>query len=323
MGRTSVRASEFVESIIFEKGLAKVDLAGNIKRGDAARKAPRLNMFFTKIINGDNFLTTDGKHVKIRPEKDVLDNIKVGNIPNDLPLYPEGTIKLSKLEKTPEFGGEAVEKRLAAERKAMTELGRLIEVVKQDRPYILLNIGGKIIHAATVSNTPGFPKSDFEIYDENGKSVAWISHKDGSPANPKKFGQWAGVSHYISHPEVYDFVESVRKRFPEGMPKGSTAIFRQIVDNDLKMKAVYGSHVGSDVFGIHNVNTVLQGPISIKQDGDHYVLTALKEFKNSSELPYEYTPVLIARYTSDRNDQRIPHTRMSIYPLFGRKIKEE
>jgi hypothetical protein len=323
MGRKIMRAHEFLESIILEKGLAKVDLAGSIKRGDVARKAPRLHMFLNKIINGENFLTTDGKHVKIRPEADVLDKIKVGNIPNDLPLYPEGTIKLSKLEKTPEFGGEDAEKRLAAERKAMTELGKLIEIVKEDRPYILLNVGGKIVHAATVANTPGTPKSDFEIYDENGKSVAWISHKDGSPANPKKFGQWAGVSHYISHPEVSDFVETIRKRFPEGMPKGTTAIHRQIVDNDLKMKAVYGSNVGSDIFGIHNVNTVLQGPMSIKQEGDHYILTALKEFINGSELPYEYTPILIARYTSDRNDQQIPHTRMSIYPLFGRKVQEE
>ena len=307
------------ETTINEKSLAKLDLTGSEEKGDVERKASRLLRFIEKIKNSEDFLTTKGDTVKIEPSAELIASISNKLVPNILPLVGGGQIKLSELEKTPDLGGEATGKRLGKEQAAMSSLNKQIEYLKGDQPYISLKVGDEIVNAASVINTPGTPKSDFEIIDENGDSVAWISHKDGSPAEPTKFGQWAGLSNFSSHIEVRRFVEMVRSRYPDGMPRGATALAKTISDENLQKQGVYGKNFGDANYGINNVTTVLQGPVKVEEDGDVYKIVALAEFKNGQELPESYTPIFVARYISDRSDFGVPHTRMSVYPMFGRK----
>ena len=306
------------EEELSEKALAKKDLVGDPAKGDVERKQPRLKAFVEKIRLNGEFTTVDGKTVTIKNDPKLISQIESGDIPALLPTADGGSVKLNQLEKTKEFGGEESGKRLKAEQDEIASLNDQIESLKAGAAYIMLTVGDQTVKAAGVINTPGTPKSDFEIVDETGKSVAWISHKDGSPADPKKFGQWAGLSSFADHPEVKAFVESVRKRYPEGLPKGATAMARTISDDDLQKRGMYGKDFGK-ALGINNVTTILQGPVKIVKQGDGHKLTALAEFVNGEEVPESYTPIFVARYISDRGDFGSPHTRMSIYPMFGRK----
>jgi hypothetical protein len=295
-------------------------------------KRKNLQIFMDKVKRGDSFLTTDGRQVvidkKFFQQEDFIEQLIKGEWPprQPMPLVGGGMISFSRLQKTPEFGGKGSEDHLQKEIKAMGSLTQQLEALKQDSPSIKLKVGGYFVNAASVVNTPGTPKSDFHILDPEGNEVAWISHKDGSPASPKKFGQWGGLSRFWwsddADTEVARFVRRVRAKFPDGMPKGQTAVMAPISDPHLQMMAVYGYKFGKKQFGRHNVTTVLQGPPQIVSDGKAWRLTALAEWPNGSRVTGEYTPVLCARYASDRNDCGIPHTRLTFYPLLGRKFAD-
>lgn len=310
-----MRFKEFV----FERALAKKDLLGRAgaDEHEIKRKQPRLDTFIKKIVSGQPFSTVDGKQVKVKNDPNIINAIKSRQIPDVLPIEPEGDVRFTKLVKTPEFGSEDPEFRLSKEKEALNSLDQQIKTLLNGKTFIPLVVGNMLVKAAGAVNTPGTPKSDFEIIDDKGNPVAWISHKDGSPADPKKFGQWSGITKFASHPEVISFAEGVAKN-PPG--KKQTALSRAIKDVDLQKKAVYGFNFGNDRFGRDNVTTVLQGPVKIIKNGRQYKLEALKEFKNGEDFPQEYTPVFTARYSSDRDDLGIHNTRIVIYPFAGRKI---
>jgi len=303
----------FGEVPLMEKGLATAEL----------KKRDNFNKFLNKIKNKEEFETVDGKAVRIKPTKELFGQLQQGQVPLKLEVDPAGVIALGKLKKTQEFGGEDSEKRLKKEKKAMGELKAQLDAVRGNAPYIKLMVGNQVVKAADVRNTPGTPKSDFEIVDENGNAVAWISHKDGSPADPKKFGQWAGISKYMSYPDIQNFLQKFRKVYPKGFRKGDTSVAAPITDEQLKMQAVYGSQYGSGKFNVENVTTVLQGPPQIVKVKNAYKLTALKEWPNGTPFSEgdPYNPIIIARYSSDRKDAGFPTTRIVIYPAFGRKIR--
>lgn len=300
-----------------ERALKKVDLVGssNSDEYEIERKKQRLDAFIDKIINGKPFPKVSGDPVVIKPEPELIKSIQSRQIPNELPIEPEGTTKLSSLLKTPEFGAEEKTKRLSHEIQALNSLDSQIKELLQGRSSIPLEVGNVTVQAAGARNTPGTPKSDFEIINDKGQPVAWISHK-ASP-NPTKFGQWSGVTKFANHAEVRAFAQAVS---PNPPAKKQTAYSRAINDVDLQKKAVYGLNFGSNQFGINNVTSVFFGPIKIEKEVNKYKLTAAQELKNGDDFSPEYVPVLTARYSSDRNDLGIPHTRILIYPFGGRKI---
>jgi len=298
--------------IITEAPLSPVELA----------KRDNMTRFLTMVTKGISFLTVDGQQVKIKNDPETINMISQDEWPprKPLPLDPTGEIAWTRLQKTPEFGGKGSEDHLRAEIEAMGGLTQQIEAAKRDTPYIELIVGANVVRAAGVKNTPGTPKSDFEIIDENGRSVAWISHKDGTL--PKHFGQWGGLSKWQWNEETARFINAVKKKFPDGVTKGNTAVMRPIEDSHLRMAAVYGHKVGNAQFGKYNVNTVLQGEVKVIPAGDQWRLVAHNEWVNGTEITGDYTPVFCARFSSDRNDCGIPYTRMTFYPLAGRKFQE-
>lgn len=302
------------EEKIDEKALSSVDFKG------ADYKLTRIQTLADKIEKGEEFLTVDNRKVRIAPSKELIDQIRAGNIPSQLPLENGGAIKLSQLEKTSDFGGKGAGSGTQVEEREIASLAKQIDELRGDEPFIMLKVANDVIEAAGVRKTPGTPKSDFEILDSKGNPVAFISHKDGSPADPKKFGQWAGLTSFTDHPEVQKFAELVKKKYPEGMTKGDTAIARVVSDTDLQKRAIYGKDWNKGSFGINNVTSVMQGPVRIVKTKDGYELQSLAEFYNGEDVPDAYVPILIARYSSDRNDFKLPHTRMSLYPAFGRKV---
>jgi hypothetical protein len=74
------------------------------------KDSTRLNNFATKFAKEEPFITTDGKEVILKTDPVVLAQIETGNVPNEFQVKGGGTIKLTKLEKTAEFGGQGGKK---------------------------------------------------------------------------------------------------------------------------------------------------------------------------------------------------------------------
>ena len=320
-----------------EKALARGDLIAGAKASDkeVKKRLNRFSLFANKFAKRLPFKTTGDEEVKLKVTHDARNAIKNGELPAMFDVaarrkvgteewrvpttHTEALIKLTQLEKTADLGGEASGRRLDKETAALGSLQQQIAELKGNKPYINIDVGGTVVKAAGVVNVDGTPKSDFNLVDENDRPVAFISHKDGSPASPKKFGQWAGVSAFAEHPEVKNFVRKFLKQYPNGMPSGATALSYPIKDFDLQMKAVYGKDFGGD-FGLNNVNCVIQGPPRLEKiSNNKYKLSALLVLVNGDELPDGYQPIFIARYFGGRNDLGIPNTRIVMYPKFGRK----
>jgi hypothetical protein len=53
------------------------------------------------------------------------------------------------------------------------------------------------------------------------KLIVWLSHKDGNKVSD--FQQWAWnlkiVLHVHSHKETKDFIDDLKEKFPDGLPK--------------------------------------------------------------------------------------------------------
>ena len=326
-----------LEQKLTEKALSRSDLIAGAKASEKEvnKRLDRFVLFTNKFAKRLPFKTTGGEEVRLKITQDARSTIDSGELPYMFDVaarrkvgteewhvpatHEEAIIKLTQLEKTPDLGGEASGKRLDKETKALETLQQQITELKGSKPYILIDVGGNIVKAAGVVNVEGTPKSDFNLVDVNNKPVAFISHKDGSPATPKKFGQWAGVSAFAKHPEVQNFVSRFLKKYPGGMPSGATAISYPIKDPDLQMKAVYGKDFGGP-FGLNNVNCIIQGPPKLEKIAKNtYKLSALLVLNNGDELPEGYQPIFIARYFGNRNDLGIPNTRIVMYPKFGRK----
>jgi hypothetical protein len=326
-----------LEQKLTEKALARSDLIAkpNADEKQVKKRLDRFALFSNKFMKRLPFKTTGDEEVKLKVTSDARSAISNGELPAMFDVaarrkvgteewiapanHEEAVIKLTQLEKTADLGGEASGKRLDKETKALESLQQQISELKGNKPYILIDVGGDVVKAAGVVNVEKTPKSDFNLVDVNNNPVAFISHKDGSPASPKKFGQWGGVSAFANHPEVKNFARRFLKQYPNGMPSGATSLSYPIKDPDLQMKAVYGKDFGGP-FGLNNVNCIIQGPPKLEKIGNNkYKLSGLLLLTNGEELPDGYQPIFIARYFGGRNDLGIPNTRILMYPKFGRK----
>lgn len=299
---------------------------GALKRPNLLNNPSRLQALIAKIEKGEPFVLAgqDTPSVVLKKDPEVLDNLKKGIIPNTFELEDGRTVRLSGLEKTAEFGGKGAGFSTRDEDAALAQINDMIEQMKQGKSEIPLVIGNRTVNVAKFVTTGGTPKSDFHAVDASGNEVAWISHKKGSKA--KDFGQWGGVSDkelsivYKHSPEIKDevdsFVQAIRKLSPnEEYPKGST-FARKLKDGRLRGIAIYGVGWGGKP-GPQNVDLVLQGDPQF--DGNRLVATG-SAHANKERLEGDFEPVLMARYSGDRNNFGIKGARVGVYPAGGRKI---
>ena len=112
-------------------------------------------------------------------------------------------------------------------------------------------------------------KADFMGIDSNGTAVVFISHKDG--VNSKDFQQYSGISSraggpIYDHPEVQNFRRDIAQK--ETSDFYSTAYHRQIQDEELKKKSVFGKDFGSGQTGPNNIDFFCQGRVRITPRGN-------------------------------------------------------
>ena len=293
---------------------------GTLAKSNLNKNPDRLEKFIKKLENKEPFVLKDKTTPTLVIEPDLfwLKDLQLSRqLKSDYILDINGQkIPLSTLQKTKEFGSTG---RTGTEKETI-QLNRLDELIKElgDGNPIDIKVGEKIYkNCIGVKNTPGTPKSDFEILDKNNQSVIFISHKDGT--RPNEFGQWSGMTHFLNYPEINTFVNDVRQKVGKEMPRGTT-FSRPIEDENLKNKACFGKDFDTTKFGINNVTCIIQGQVKLTKKGNFYILEGDKMWLNGDTPSEKYTPSLMAIYKGQsRNDFQIFGARFSIYPESGRR----
>jgi len=209
----------------------------------------------------------------------------------------ERLIPFGAIIKTKEFGGEEAGSREKIEQGQLSYIQGQLEAIKKDAPYIELQVGSRVVNAASVMKTPELvggraPKSDMSIIDENGKSVAWVSLK-GRPF------RWGGWQHLIKEPEIADWIARIKSITGNEFDPGQS--YGLHISDKIKTKIIYGKDFGSSP-GISNVDCILIGEPKLEKAGNGYKLTAGTIYLNG-ELPSAGDePYIVLRYTNGRRD---------------------
>ena len=304
-----------------------------LSAGELRKYSWRADTFIKKIKENSKFEVTGNKMVTIIAPQKSLDILKSGN-DNDLRELrlsdTEGNIyKLSDFVKNKDFGGRGEGSGTAKENIALSSLREQINKAKsvEGSAIIKIKIGNRTYDVFDAISTPGNPKSDFHLIDIDGKSIAWISHKDGSTA--KHFQQWGGLSSskepkVASHRETIKFIEDLKEyckaKGLTGLPRATT-VARKIADKNLKMLSVYGNLYGGN-YSTQNVTLMLQGDVSLNKNYNSYSITAKHTHLNGDDMVGDYEPVFMAIYKGDRSDYNVTGTRIVIAPAGSRKITE-
>lgn len=262
----------------------------------------------TKLENGDDFVLNDGSLLKFKKDKDVIATIRLGlkNSSNELLQAVRMTsttgkqYKISDLAKTPEFGGKGAGSGTRAEDAALTDIIAKLEklLLKEQMPYIPVDINGKVVKCAGFESTFGTPKSDFHILDTEGNMVAWISHKKGTKA--KDFQQYGGMVELSGATELQKFVDDVKEQLKEQSSEGvlpmKTAFARKVNDKTVKMKTLFGKdYKSSGPDSVQNIDVLYQGVLDFKKVGKKYYITSSHTVFHGEEPTGDYTPYYYVR----------------------------
>ena len=270
------------------------------------------------IIDGKKYLASniEDKEQALKALETVSKLSFEGKVNDETVIIPG-----SKIQKTKELGGKEKGATTAIESAAMADLDAVLEKIGP----IDIKIGDKIYKDIVgAKNTPGTPKSDFELIDTNGKSLIFISHKDCCTA--KDFQQYGGLSYFKNNSEVQSFVEAVKEKIGGDQMTRGGGFKREVKDKELGFKSVYGIDYGSSSFGKNNVQMVSQGEIKvipIDEDNNLWTLKSSHDILNGTYPEKGYTPYYMATFRSDRNDLGIKQARLGVYPVATRPSAEE
>ncbi len=261
----------------------------------------------TKLENGDDFVLHDGSIIKFKKDKEVIATIRTGLSQKSNAILGAVQLvsgskkyKISDLAKTPEFGGKGAGSGTRAEDEALTDIiAKLQKLLEEEKkPYINVDINGKVVKCAGFESTFGTPKSDFHILDTEGNQVAWISHKKGTRA--KDFQQYGGMVELSGAKELEQFVADVKEHLKRGNSDGAlpmkTAFARKVKDKTVKMKTLFGKdYKASGPDSVQNIDVLYQGVLGFKKVGKKYVITSSHTVFHGEEPTGDYEPYYYVR----------------------------
>ena len=300
---------------VLDKGYRVLKFSELVKRG-----APRLVKFYDMVQSGGTFYNTDGNELKLQfaseeysdlfKNRDVAGIRKIaGNSVNSFPFFldsNENSVSLDDLLKTPEFGGKGAGSGTVVEDENLYILKKkLNDLIDVEGGTVDVVVNGKTYKVSSAETQTGMPKSDFNLLDEKGTPVVFISHKKagGKGATPDDFIRWSGYTAYADHPEVAAFNNAIKKFLAdnnfEGLPN-KTRFIAPIKDEELIRLLIFGPEYGGPN-SKQNVNTVIQGGVEFKKIGDNkYELSGEHVLLPPNTPKGEYTPYLTAGYRGDR-----------------------
>lgn len=302
----------------------------NLSASELLKYDWRIDKFISKYKNEETFELSGGQKVKLSYNDETLKALKtkkqavLSKIEFQNSRSKGLKYKLTAFKKNEEFGGKVAGKSAGAdiEAREINSINKQINEIlsKTGEKSIPVKIKSKTYRIAKCYKTPGVPKSDFYLTDENENEIAWISHKEGSSA--RDFQQWGGMTekNIQEHPEVQKFIKQIQEMFPDGITRATT-IAKYIKDPILKRYAVYGVDYGLDKpMGRQNVSLVLQGPVKISKSASKYVFTANHAHENGEDITGPFEPVLMAMYKGDRSNFGVEGARFAIQPAQSRNV---
>ena len=287
----------------------------------------RVEVFLKKYKDSDLFETTTEK-VKLVYDDDNAEILKK-RVKQELSklIFRDAKnkeYKLTSFVKTKEFGGKGAGSGVRIENIELKSLIKQIDEIKKKtaKADVPFRVGRKTYNVFTAVSTPGTPKSDLHLIDQNNRELVWISHKDGS--RPTDIQQWGGMTEraepkIFAQTETQNFIKDVRSKFGIIMPRATT-VARKISSSLLKNMSVYGNQFGQ-ALGRQNVSILLQGPIKVKKVGNFYELDANNVHLNGDEITGGFEPVFMAMYKGDRSNFGIRGARFVIQSIESRKAK--
>ena len=286
----------------------------------------RTKIFLRKYEGNEVFELSGGIKVKLVPNKAIINAVKKGDSStlNAIGLLDTkgNQYAFGKLEKTAEFGGKGAGFGTTKEDIELTSLQEQILKLKNKlkSATVPIRVGNKTYNIAGAASTPGTPKSDFHLVDNDGKECVWISHKDGRSA--KDIQQWGGMTEAAikNLPEIKKFAKDVFDKFDGVIPRATT-VARKIKDSGLKNLSVYGVDYGKSL-GQQNVSILIQGPVKLILFGKSYKFASNNIHLNGDSITGEFEPVLMAMYKGDRNNFNVRGARFAIQGIGSRKITE-
>lgn len=334
---------------ILDKGYRALKFSELIKRG-----GPRLVKFYDMVKAGKPFFSSNGNEIKITfaseeyatlfNERDVEGIKKIaGGKVNNFPFFldsKKNSITLNDLLKTPDFGGKGAGSGTVVEDENLYILKKKLDnLIGIEGGTIDVIVGSREYKISGAETQPGMPKSDFNLLDEKGTPVVFISHKKagGKGATADDFIRWSGYTMYASHPEVETFNTSLKQFLIdnklEGLPN-KTRFISSIKDKELIRKLIYGPEYGGPA-SKENCNIIIQGEVEFENKGSNkYKLSGEHVLLPPNTPKGEYEPYLTAGYRGDRqmfgilNNEAIAMTKAianrasNVYLLKGSKFEK-
>jgi hypothetical protein len=262
-----------------------------------------------KLVNGDEFVLFSGGLIVFKKDADVIADITLGlknrdnSLLNSIRLKAKTggkTYKISDLAKTPEFGGKGAGSGTRAENEALVDINAKLDALLKNlgKPYINVDVNGKVVKCSGFVKTEGTPKSDFHIVDPSGKEVAWISHKKGTRA--KDFQQYGGMVELSGAKELEKFVSDVKDILKnlgsENALPMKTAFARKVKDKSVRMRTLFGKdYNAAKPDSRQNIDVLYQGVLNFKKVGKNYEITSSHTVFHGEEPTGDYEPYYYIR----------------------------
>jgi hypothetical protein len=280
-----------------------------------------------KIQDSDPFLLHAGGTVVIKKNDQQLADIKKAldtadnkTLNNMVFIGADNKeYKLKDFAKSPEFGGKGKGSGTRAEDASLTDLKNKLQDIleKETVPFIYVQIGRKTEKVSAVESTPGTPKSDFHMMDEEGNEVFWISHKQGRTA--KDFQQYGGMVEIQREKEVQDFVKAVQAQLedPKKFPM-KTAYYRPVKSSNVEMMTMFGKDFKrGKADSRQNIDVLFQGPMNFKRKGMKdgipvYTMTSNHTVIHGEKATGDYAPYYYVRPEQAKNQFGIKGARFFI-----------
>lgn len=292
----------------------------------------RAETIITKIQDSDPFLLMNGKTAIFKKNTNQIKAIRKAiedrdnSVLNSMEFKgTDGkTYKLNQIAKSVEFGGKGAGSGTRAEDAALSAFKKDLNSVfeKETVPFIYLKIGKRTEKVASIESTPGTPKSDFHMMDENGNEVFWISHKKGSKAND--FQQYGGMTELKNEnsKDMQAFVDSINKELQEigatdKFPM-KTAFARPVKDKNIQLKTLFGKEFKSGgASSRQNIDVLYQGPMKLKKIGNKsnfplYTITSNHTELHNTVPKGDYEPWYYVRPEQAKKQFGIPGARFFI-----------
>ena len=244
--------------------------------------------------------------------KDIFTNHQYSDLKlrQDVFIDPEDEnikYRLEDIVKTDAFGGKVKGFFIKHETFALNALDQLIKTIKSEKnvEFINVKVGDDIYNnISKAENQPTNKKSDFNLINNEGTPVVFISHK--AEGGARAFARWGGYQFAINNSEVENFISNISSKLTNNEFEKKYSFAQKISDSTLKNKIVFGKNLGGE-FGPDNVQMVIQGKITltpIEGEDNIYILDGDMSWlggNNPSTPTGDYEPVLEAHYRSDQN----------------------